>query len=132
MSGPEEQFFAFLREGKFMIQRLRETGEHIFYPRYPVGKGEWDWVEAGGGTVYSYTTIRQKPERGGDYCVALVELDEGPRLMSRLRGVAPDDVRIGMRVEAEIVKPDWTDEWEQVLVFRAATDGAAVGGDHAA
>nr|NKR04616.1 hypothetical protein [Escherichia coli] len=31
--GPEAQFKAFLAEGRFMIQRSRSTGRHVFYPR---------------------------------------------------------------------------------------------------
>jgi uncharacterized OB-fold protein len=62
-------------------------------------------VEAGGGgTVYSFTVIRQNFSRSFrhliPYVVALVDLDEGPRLMTNLVDVEPDDVRIGMRVRA--------------------------------
>lgn len=31
--GPEAQFKPFLAEGRFMIQRSRSTGQHVFYPR---------------------------------------------------------------------------------------------------
>ena len=31
--GPEAQFRAFLKQGKFMIQRSKSTGRHVFYPR---------------------------------------------------------------------------------------------------
>ena len=62
-----------------------------------------DWVDAGGGgTVYSATVVRRKAQHGGDYSVVLVDLDEGPRMMSRVEGIAPDAVRIGMRVRARI------------------------------
>lgn len=54
----------------------------------------------GTGTVYSTSTIRRKPEDGGDYDVSLIDLDEGVRMMSRVGGVNPDEVRIGMRVRA--------------------------------
>jgi uncharacterized OB-fold protein len=46
--------------------------------------------------------VRQKPEKGGDYNVALIELDEGPRMMSRVMDVDPDKVKIGMKVSAHI------------------------------
>ncbi len=47
--------------------------------------------------------MRRKPQAGGDYNVALVDLAEGPRLMSRIDGIAPDQVRIGMRVQARVI-----------------------------
>ena len=46
--------------------------------------------------------MRQKPEKGGDYNVALVELEEGPRMMSRVVDVDPAKVTIGMAVSAHI------------------------------
>lgn len=90
-----------------MIQRSRSTGRHVFYPRVaePVtGKRDLEWVEAsGGGSVYSVTIVRKRPPET-DYNVALVDLDEGPRLMSRIDDVAPEGVKIGMRVTAKIIK----------------------------
>jgi len=103
--GPEAQFRAFLRQGRFMIQRSRSTGRHVFYPRVAApGTGETDleWVQAKGtGTVHATTVNRS---RDGALHVCLVELDEGPRLMSRVEGVPPESVRIGMRVRARIIE----------------------------
>jgi uncharacterized OB-fold protein len=99
--GPEAQFKAYLAEGRFMIQRSRSTGRHIFYPRIAVpGSGETDleWVEASGeGTVYAITVNRT---REGAYNIALVDLAEGPRLMSCVEGV--ETAPIGARVKARI------------------------------
>jgi uncharacterized OB-fold protein len=104
---PERDFFSFLAQGRFMIQRSRETGRCFFYPRVAepgTGCMDLEWVEAGGeGTVYSTTVIRQKPP-AVNYNVALIDLAEGPRLMSRVEGVAPEAVRIGMRVRAKIIR----------------------------
>jgi uncharacterized OB-fold protein len=104
--GPEAIFKAHLAEGRFMIQRSASTGLHVFYPRVVVpcsGEADLEWVEAGGeGTVYATTVTRRRAEQGGDYNVALVDLDEGPRMMSRVVGVEPVDVIIGMKVRAKI------------------------------
>lgn len=104
--GPEAQFRAFLAEGKFMIQRSTSTGTWVFYPRVAVpGTGETDleWVAPSGlGTVCATTVTRVRPEQGGDYNIALIDLDEGPRIMSRVTGIAPDAVTIGMRVKAHV------------------------------
>ena len=104
---PEEDYKRFLAEGRFMIQRSRSSGRHVFYPRVaePVtGATDLEWVEAGGGgTVYSTTVLRQKPPTP-DYNLALIDLDEGPRMMSRVEGIAPGAVKIGMRVKARIAR----------------------------
>jgi uncharacterized OB-fold protein len=101
--GPEAQFKAYLGEGRFMIQRSRSTGRHVFYPRVAVpGSGETDleWVAAcGEATVYAITVNRT---REGAYNIALVDLAEGPRLMSRVEGV--ETAPIGARVKARIAK----------------------------
>ncbi|HUF86805.1 MAG TPA: OB-fold domain-containing protein [Thermohalobaculum sp.] len=104
--GPEARFHAYLAEGRFMIQRSAATGKHVFYPRVLMpGSGEADleWVEASGeGTVYATTVNRRRPEKGGDYNVALIDLAEGPRMMSRVVGIAPEEVTIGMKVRAKV------------------------------
>lgn len=112
-NGPEAAFRAFLSEGRFMIQRSASTGAHVFYPRVAApGTGEPDleWVEASGmGTVYATTVTRLKPNPDGspaDYNIAIVALDEGPRMMSRVEGTPPGEVRIGLRVKARIATVD--------------------------
>lgn len=102
---PDLEFSQFLREGRFMIQRSASSGAHVFYPRVAApGSGARDlqWVPASGqGTVYATTVVRPKPPQA-PYNVVLVDLDEGPRMMSRVETIAPDAVRIGMRVKARI------------------------------
>jgi uncharacterized OB-fold protein len=104
---PEAEFMAFLEEGKFMIQRSRDTGRHIFHPRIVepgTGSSNLEWVEASGlGTVYSTTAVSQKPPTP-PYNVVLVDLAEGPRMMSRVEGIPADQVKIGMQVRARIVR----------------------------
>lgn len=112
---PEQDYFRFLAEGRFMIQRSTQTGRHVFYPRVaePGTGAPLEWVEASGnGVVYSTTVIRQKPPTP-DYNVALIDLQEGPRLLSRVEGIPADVVRIGMAVKARIV---WEND-QSVLVF---------------
>ena len=104
--GPEAQFRAYLEQGRFMIQRSKSTGDYVFYPRVAApGTGETDlaWVEASGdGVVYATTVVRNRPEKGGDYNVALIDLAEGPRMMSRVVEIEPTAVEIGMKVRAKI------------------------------
>lgn len=104
--GPEARFQAYLEEGRFMIQRSRSTGEHVFYPRTMApgtGTADLEWVEPSGhGTVYATTCTRRRPEQGGDYNVALVDLAEGPRMMARVEGIAADAVTVGLKVKAKV------------------------------
>lgn len=104
--GPEQVFRQKLAAGQFEIQKCGACGKHFFYPRVlcpHCGSPKFTWVvPSGRATVYSTTVVRRKPDQGGDYNVAIVELDEGPRLMSRVEGASPEDVRIGQKVEAKI------------------------------
>jgi uncharacterized OB-fold protein len=106
---PWQDYQRFLAEGRFMIQRSRASGRHIFYPRVAepeTGSTDLEWVEPSGrGTVYSVTIVRQRPP-AADYNVVLVDLEEGPRMMSRVDGVASTEIRIGMRVNAKVVQQD--------------------------
>lgn len=106
MQGPESSYQEYLAKGEFRIQRCGGCGSHVFYPRLlcpQCGSSSLKWiVPSGAGTVYSTTVMRRRPEAGGDYNVALVELEEGPRLMSRVDGLSPADIGIGMRVKARI------------------------------
>lgn len=103
--GPEQQYKTYLREGKFMIQRSRSTGRFVFYPRVAMpttGETDLEWVPASGrGTVYSITVNRSKR---GAYNVALIDLDEGVRMVSTIRDV--ETLAIGAAVQAKIVLID--------------------------
>ena len=113
---PDADFQRFLSQGRFMIQRSRASGQYVFYPRTVApgtGARDLEWVEVSGlGTVYSTTVVRKKPPEPS-YNVALIDLAEGPRMMSRVEGIVPDAVQIGMAVRAKIVAQDG----EPVVVF---------------
>lgn len=119
--GPDHIYQAALASGTFQIQRCDSCGAHIFYPRHlcpDCGSAKIAWVKASGrGTVYSTTIVRQRPEAGGNKNLCVVELAEGPRLMSRVEGIAAEEVKIGMTVTAEITGKD--DE-PKYLTFRAS------------
>jgi len=106
--GVQARHQAALDGGRFLIQRCGGCGTAVYFPRElcpHCGSAELDWeAPAGTGTVYSVTTVRRKPEAGGDLNVSLIDLDEGVRLMSRVEGVAPGAVRIGLRVQARVVR----------------------------
>jgi hypothetical protein len=109
--GPERYFQDRLDEGRFMIQRSRTAGAHVFYPRVRcplTGADDLEWVEPSGlGTVYS-TTMVMAPRGSSEvgYNIALVDLLEGPRMLTRVIDISPDKVQIGMPVRAKIGKID--------------------------
>jgi len=102
---PTNTYFRLLNEGKFMIQRSPSTGEWVFYPRViapQTGATDLEWTEPSGlATVYATTVKRMKPP-AENVSIAIVELDEGPRLMTHVHSIPAEDVFIGMRVRAQI------------------------------
>lgn len=107
-------FWTGAREGKLVMQKCQSCGTIDFFPKpwcVECGKRERDWVEVGKtGTVYSHTAASLvmmnlpgwKEELPVILC--LVDLDDGPRMYAQLTGCSPEEVRIGMRVEAYFEK----------------------------
>jgi uncharacterized protein len=115
---PEQDYLAHLAQGRFMLLRSRSSGRFFFHPRVaePVtGARDLEWVPASGrGTVHATTVVRPKPPQH-PYNVVLVDLEEGPRVMSRVEGIAPEAVQIGMAVQARI----GTQDDKPILLFDA-------------
>jgi uncharacterized OB-fold protein len=103
-------FWDALAAGRLDIQRCRSCARHVFYPRASVcphcGGLGLDWVTATGrGNVHTFTVVHRAPPgfaSEAPYVVALIDLEEGPRMMSRLLGVEPAAVAVGMPVELSI------------------------------
>jgi uncharacterized OB-fold protein len=104
--GPEKRYFDSLNKGVFEIQRCESCDLHVFFPRIVCphcGSARLSWTTPSGhGAVYSTTTVRRKAEAGGDYNIALIDLEEGVRMMSRVEAVQAADVTIGLRVEVKV------------------------------
>ncbi len=104
------------REGRLVVQRCSACGHRQFYPRVMCTHCTSDrvaWEEASGrGRVKSFTVIRRAVtaayEPDVPYVVALIELAEGPTLMSNIVGCAPEAVRIGAAVRVRF--DAWTPE----------------------
>ncbi len=112
MTRDTEHFWKGLEEGKLLVQRCGscETLRHPPEPMCPhCNSLDWDTVEsAGRGVVYSFVAVHHPPLPAFDQPnpVALIELDEGVRIVSNVIGVAKEDIEIGMRVQAEFVPMD--------------------------
>ena len=105
-------FWEGVARGELLIQRCVACGR-LRHPPRPMCPGcrslEWDALTAcGRGTVYSYVVPYHPPIPPFSYphAVALIELEEGTRLVSNIVGVDPASVRIGMPVELTMVAVD--------------------------
>jgi hypothetical protein len=103
-------FFRRARSGQFCVQRCRACGHAQLYPREACAACGGEAVEleaaSGAATVYSYTVVRRAPDHEmaaeAPYIIALVDLAEGPRLLTRLVDVAPSAAHVGMKVSARL------------------------------
>lgn len=101
-----------IEAGELRIQRCKECQTLRHPPRPMCGSCqsiEWDWaVSKGAGTVYSFVVMHYPPIPGYDFPlpVALIDLDEGTRLVANVVGCKPNEVKIGMRVQAKIEAAD--------------------------
>jgi uncharacterized protein len=99
-------FWGATRERRLAIQRCGACGKHVFPPRAlcpHCHEATLEWVDATGrGSVYSYTVARRPAgpwfADKVPYVVAIVELDEGVRMLSNLVVGDPSSARIGQRV----------------------------------
>ncbi len=107
-SPESEPFWSALREGRFQLQRCGSCGHFRFPPAVHCphcwgADASWETL-SGRGRVFSHVTFRRgyHPAFPPPYVVAVIELQEGPRLASRLVGVEPERVDIGMPVRVEL------------------------------
>jgi uncharacterized OB-fold protein len=109
-----EPYWQGAKAGRFLLPRCRDCGAWHFYPksRCPAcASTALEWSQASGrGQVYSFTVVHRAPSPAFaaelPYCVAVVALDEGPHLMTRIVDCAPDTVAIGLRVKVRFAAVD--------------------------
>ncbi len=108
--GPDAIYRDELLAGRFTVQTCDDCGQSCFPPRVfckHCGSAALKRVEASGqGVVYATSAVRNRPEKGGDHNVSLVDLAEGVRLLTRVEGIGPTEVPIGARVKARIIGGD--------------------------
>jgi uncharacterized OB-fold protein len=99
-------YWAALKERRLILKRCLDCGRHHFYPRALCPHCHSDaleWSDARGtGSIYSYTVARRPAgpafKADAPYVVAVVELDEGARMMTHIVTDDVESVRIGQRV----------------------------------
>jgi hypothetical protein len=102
-----EVYWEAARRHELVIQQCGACGKYRFYPRILCPhclSEQFEWRQASGrGVVYSFTVIHRPPfpafRDRVPYVLALIDLEEGVRMMSNIIECEPTDVRIGMPVE---------------------------------
>lgn len=127
-----QPFWDAAREHRLLLQYCPDSDQWVFYPR-ALDPHSWstnlEWRQASGrGTVASFIVVH-KPGHPAfvedvPYVVALIDLEEGPRMLSNVVDCAVHEVRIGMPVQVH-----WVEQGGVVLPkFRPANPSATVNG----
>lgn len=110
----EQPFYDACAAGKLVLQRCQSCGHALFYPRTHCDACQNDqlvWEDASGtGTIASYTVVRRgvSDDFEAPYVIALIDLNEGPRMMSQIVGADPDGLAVGLSVKVDFVA--WSDD----------------------
>ncbi len=104
-------FWDGLKEGKLLLPRCDDTGQAFFYPRAVspfTHSRNISWIEASGkGTLYSFEILHRPFVREVKtplpYVLAMVQLEEGARMLSNLINVEPDPQVIRCDMPVEVV-----------------------------
>ncbi len=106
-------FWEAAKRRELQIQQCHECGAHYFYPRpmcpYCLSRNV-AWVTCSGrGRLHTFV-INYRPPRhyasDSPYVIGIVELEEGPRLMTNIVGVAPDPKALRCDMPVEVVFED--------------------------
>ena len=117
-ASPEtEHFWAGCKEGKLLLQRCKDTGKAYFPPRpfspY-TGSREVEVFEASGkAKLFSYV-INHRPPKGFEdeapYAIAVVELEEGPRMMTNITECEQTPEALELDMALEVVFEEISDD----------------------
>jgi uncharacterized protein len=128
-SGP---FWEATRAGRLLVQWCTACDRGVFYPRafcpFCGTGGTLEWREASGRATVHAAVVEHRPEAAGaafsggePYCIALVDLEEGVRMMTNVVGCPPGDVHSGMAVR---VAWEPLSDGRQLALFRPDGAGA--------
>jgi uncharacterized protein len=107
--GLNAEYYAFCAAGELRFQRCTACATWRHLPRArcaACGSDQWEWALASGrGTIYSWTITHRPLDPGFadevPYAVVVAEMEEGPRIVGNLRGLAPSELTLGLPVEVE-------------------------------
>lgn len=105
-----QPFWDGTRAGELRLQRCEDCARHVFYPRIACpfcGSSRLEWTPVSGRARLSSYVINHVPAPGyaGDvpYVIAIVQLDEGPRMITNLVDVPPDPRALPLDLPLELV-----------------------------
>ncbi|MFD2131776.1 Zn-ribbon domain-containing OB-fold protein [Pseudogracilibacillus auburnensis] len=108
-----KKFWEGCNEEKLLLQYCNDCNHYIYYPRIVCPhcmSTNIEWKESSGkGKVYSYTIVRYGPPGFSDdvpYIPALVDLDEGVRMITNIVQCDLEDITCGMPVEVVFEQRD--------------------------
>ncbi len=109
-------FWANAKRHVLSLQRCGQCGRYRFYPRQTCPNclsDVYDWAQVSGrGTIYSFTVVHRPAGPGfadmAPYVAAIIDLEEGARMLTHIVRCPPDKVKVGMpvRVVFEDVSPE--------------------------
>jgi len=111
-------FWEAARRHELVMPRCKSCDKMFFYPRETCPRclnQDIEWHKVSGlGRLHSFTVIHQPAnptfQADAPYVYAMVQLDEGPRMIANLADCPPDQARVDMRLQAvfDDVTPEWT------------------------
>ena len=110
----EQPFYDACAAGKLVLQHCQHCGHVLFYPRTHCDACQSDqlaWEDASGaGTIASYTVVRRAVSADFEtpYVIALIDLAEGPRMMSQIIDADPDALAVGLSVKVDFAA--WSED----------------------
>lgn len=116
-----DKFAEYLHKGKLMGTQCNKCNEIYFPPRADCLKcmsDDFKWIEySGDGILHSYTKIHAAPKGFDDmapYVLGVVDLKEGGRLISWIKNIPDEEIKIGMSVK---VIPRIFEEIEEIKLY---------------
>ncbi len=96
-------FWDAAKEGRFLLKKCTACNQPHWYPRALCPfcfSDKTEWFESPGeGVIYTYSVMHRSPT--GPYAIGYVTLDEGVAVLTNFVDVAPDGLKIGMRVKVK-------------------------------
>jgi uncharacterized protein len=118
LDGTSGEFYQYCKNHELRFQRCTKCGKWRHVPRdmcAECGSWDWEWAKSSGrGKLFTWTvvTLPMHPAFTEEvpYAVCLIDMAEGPRIVSRIVDVAPQDLRMGLPVEVifDAVTPEVT------------------------
>jgi uncharacterized OB-fold protein len=119
MVTPEsERFWQGCKQHELWLRYCNACAKAYYYPRdiCPVcGSRDVTWKQATGrGTVYTFAIVQRAPTpafaEDAPFVTAIIELEEGPRMLSIITGVEPEPSKLSVGMPLEVTFEDITEE----------------------